>query len=63
MQHFDGEFERLVREGVLPTQTALLYATNPTNLALELADLDQHADDEPIPELANEASEDHFFEP
>jgi twitching motility protein PilT len=40
MQHFDGEFERLVREEILPKETALLYATNATNLALELADLD-----------------------
>ena len=28
MQHFDGEIERLVREGVITTSTALLYATN-----------------------------------
>ncbi len=45
MQHFDGEFERLVRVGVLPKERALEYATNPTNLALEMADLDFQEDD------------------
>jgi twitching motility protein PilT len=39
MQHFDGEFERLVREGVITYETAMLYATNPGNLRVQLADL------------------------
>jgi twitching motility protein PilT len=39
MQHFDGEIERLVREGVIDLDTGLAYATNPGNLQLELADL------------------------
>jgi twitching motility protein PilT len=39
MQHFDGEIERLIREGVLDIDTGLAYATNPGNLQLELADL------------------------
>jgi twitching motility protein PilT len=39
MQHFDGEIDRLVREGVLDLETGLAYATNPGNLQLELADL------------------------
>jgi twitching motility protein PilT len=38
MQSFDGEMERLVREGVLSMATAMLYATNPGNLAVALAD-------------------------
>jgi twitching motility protein PilT len=38
MQHFDGEIERLIREGVLDLDTGLAYATNPGNLQLELAD-------------------------
>ncbi|MEQ1729161.1 MAG: PilT/PilU family type 4a pilus ATPase [Vicinamibacterales bacterium] len=38
MQSFDGEIERLVREGVLTVPTAMLYATNPGNLAVQLAD-------------------------
>jgi len=39
MQHFDGEIEKLIREGVLDMDTGLAYATNPGNLQLELADL------------------------
>jgi twitching motility protein PilT len=45
MQHFDGEIEKLIREGVLDMDTGLAYATNPGNLQLELADL--------APELAD----------
>jgi twitching motility protein PilT len=39
MQYFDGELERLVREGVLDMETALSYSTNAGNLRLSLADL------------------------
>ena len=39
MQHFDGELERLVREGKLTPATAYLYATNPGNLRVSLADI------------------------
>jgi twitching motility protein PilT len=39
MQHFDGEIERLIREGILDLETGLAYATNSGNLQLELADL------------------------
>lgn len=39
MQHFDGEIERLIREGVLDMDAALSYATNAGNLRLQLADL------------------------
>jgi twitching motility protein PilT len=38
MQHFDGELERLVREGVVELKTALSFATNAGNLRLSLAD-------------------------
>ncbi|GAC1432365.1 MAG: PilT/PilU family type 4a pilus ATPase [Terriglobales bacterium] len=38
MQHFDGDIERLVREGILDLDTGLAYATNAGNLQLELAD-------------------------
>jgi twitching motility protein PilT len=41
MQSFDGEIERLVREGVLTMATAMLYATNPGNLAVQLADFSE----------------------
>jgi twitching motility protein PilT len=39
MQHFDGEIERLIRDGILDLNTGLAYATNPGNLQLDLADL------------------------
>jgi twitching motility protein PilT len=43
MQHFDGELERLTREGVISFSTAMLYATNAGNLRISMADV---ADDE-----------------
>jgi twitching motility protein PilT len=39
MQYFDGEIEKLVRDGVISLATGLLYATNPDNLRLQLGDL------------------------
>jgi twitching motility protein PilT len=39
MQHFDGEIEKLVRAGLISLKNALLYATNPDNLRLQLADI------------------------
>jgi twitching motility protein PilT len=36
MQHFDGEIAKLVRAGVVDTETALSYATNPAHLQSEL---------------------------
>ena len=39
MQHFDGEIEKLVRDGIIDVDTGLTYSTNAGNLRLELADL------------------------
>ena len=39
MQHFDGELEKLVREGVITLATAYLYSTNAGNLRIQLADV------------------------
>jgi twitching motility protein PilT len=39
MQYFDGELERLVREGAISASTAYLYATNPGNLRVALVDV------------------------
>jgi twitching motility protein PilT len=39
MQYFDGEIEKLVREGVVSYETGLLYATNVGNLQVLLADV------------------------
>jgi hypothetical protein len=38
MQHFDGEIERLIRDGSIDFETGMAYATNAGNLRLELAD-------------------------
>jgi twitching motility protein PilT len=38
MQTFDDEIEKLWNAGVISKETALAYATNPTNLALRLTD-------------------------
>jgi twitching motility protein PilT len=38
MQHFDGEIERLIRDGVIAYRTGMLYSTNPDNLRVQLAD-------------------------
>ena len=51
MQHFDGEIERLIREGVVDLETGLAYATNAGNLRLELADF------APAPEPDRESTE------
>jgi twitching motility protein PilT len=39
MQHFDGEIERLLREGTITLETALSYCTNANNLRLAVSDL------------------------
>jgi twitching motility protein PilT len=39
MLHFDGEIQKLIREGVVDIETGLAFATNAGNLRLELADL------------------------
>jgi len=38
MQTFDDEIEKMWNEGMISKETALAYATNPTNLALRLTD-------------------------
>ena len=38
MQHFDGEIEKFIREGLVDFDAGLTYATNAGNLRLELAD-------------------------
>jgi len=38
MQEFDGEIEKLIRAGLSSMETGLVYATNPGNLRLQLAD-------------------------
>jgi twitching motility protein PilT len=38
MQHFDGEIEKLIRNGIVDFETGLTYSTNSGNMRLELAD-------------------------
>jgi twitching motility protein PilT len=45
MQHFDGEIERLVREGVISMDTGLLHATNSGNLRVAMSDVPVDAED------------------
>ena len=45
MQYFDGELEKLVRSGVITTATAYLFATNPGNLRVNLADIPHDDED------------------
>jgi twitching motility protein PilT len=39
MQHFDGEIEKLIRAGTITVETGLSYATNVTNLKIEISDV------------------------
>jgi twitching motility protein PilT len=48
MQHFDGEIERLIRDGTLDRDTGLAYATNPGNLQLDLSDLGPDSRPDPL---------------
>ena len=40
MQYFDGELEKLLRAGTIDRETCMSFATNPGNLSLQIADLD-----------------------
>src|SRR6266853_2529695 len=56
MQHFDGNIERLIREGIIEMDTGLAYATNPGNLQLEMSDLKLDAEVEADPLLETSAT-------
>ena len=43
MQHFDGEIEKLIRNGSVSMETGLAFSTNAGNLRLELADFKEGA--------------------
>ncbi len=43
MQHFDGEIEKMVRNGVVSLETGFGFATNAGNLRLELADFSERS--------------------
>jgi twitching motility protein PilT len=45
MQHFDGDIERLIRNGTIEMETGLAYATNPGNMQLDMSDLRLEAEE------------------
>jgi len=51
MQTFDGDIERLIRDGTIDMDTGLAYATNPGNLQLDISDLKLEAEAEADPLL------------
>jgi len=52
MQTFDGDIERLIRNGTLDMDTGLAYATNPGNLQLDMSDLKLDAEADPLLEAS-----------
>ncbi|MFY9907410.1 MAG: PilT/PilU family type 4a pilus ATPase [Terriglobales bacterium] len=52
MQTFDGDIERLIRNGTLDMDTGLAYATNPGNLQLDMSDLKLEAEADPLLETS-----------
>jgi len=52
MQHFDGDIERLIRNGTIDRDTGLAYATNPGNLQLDLSDMGSAAQPDPLLETS-----------
>jgi twitching motility protein PilT len=49
MQHFDGEIEKMIRNGTISMDVGLGYSTNPGNLRLELTDFTESAKSAPKP--------------
>jgi twitching motility protein PilT len=52
MQHFDGDIEKLIRNGTIDRDTGLAYATNPGNLQLNLSDLGSAPQPDPLLETS-----------
>jgi twitching motility protein PilT len=57
MQHFDGEIEKLIRNGIVDFETGLTYSTNAGNLRLELADYLENPRSDAPAKKASEATE------
>src|SRR3954462_4162388 len=51
MQTFDDEIEKMWQAGTISKETALAYASNPTNLALRLTDEDKQKQDDSMMSL------------
>jgi len=57
MQHFDGEIEKLIRNGIVDFETGLTYSTNAGNLRLELADYPENPVNTAPAKKASQATE------
>jgi twitching motility protein PilT len=57
MQHFDGEIEKLVREGIVDFETGISYSTNSGNLRLEMADYLDERRSKPSANTSNQTTE------
>ena len=62
MQHFDGDIERLIRNGIIDMETGLAYATNPGNLQLDMSDLlEAEAAADPLLETSERRGDDSRY--
>jgi twitching motility protein PilT len=57
MQYFDGEIEKLIRDGVVDFETGLTYSTNSGNLRLEMADYAEDQRNKAAPKAPNQTTE------
>jgi twitching motility protein PilT len=57
MQHFDGEIEKLIREGVVDFETGISYSSNAGNLRLEMADYTEEHRNKPAASTPSQATE------
>jgi twitching motility protein PilT len=62
MQYFDGEIERLIREGGITIEAGLTYATNAGNLRLQISDLVEAQEKAQEQQAAAGAAKDGEFE-
>src|SRR6266852_3491443 len=57
MQHFDGEIDKLIREGTVDFETGISYSSNAGNLRLEMADYVEERRNKPPASTSNQATE------
>jgi len=57
MQFFDGEIEKLIREGIVDFETGLTYSTNAGNLRLEMADFSEEQRNKATPSKTSDKTE------
>jgi twitching motility protein PilT len=57
MQHFDGEIDKLIREGIVDFETGISYSSNAGNLRLEMADYLDERRNKPTANTPSRATE------